>query len=261
MNTHLAAQPDRNRFKAALRAHQRQIGLWSSLCSNIVAEVIAGAGFSWIALDAEHAPNELSGILQQLQAMNAGTAEAVVRPPAGDPVVIKRLLDIGARSLLIPQVRTAEEVRLMVEATRYPPHGRRGISVSQRANRFSRAKDYLIHADEQICLLIQIETEEALSEVDLIARIDGVDGLFVGPSDLAASLGHLGNPGHGVVQKAFDKVLGASQRAGKSAGILAPVEADAERYIENGFSFVAVGSDLGLLVNGCDALLRRFSGS
>ncbi len=103
MNTYVVAQPDRNRFKAALRAHQRQIGLRSSLCSNIVAEVIAGAGFSWIVLDAEHAPNELSGILQQLQAMNAGTAEAVVRPPAGDPVMIKRLLDIGARSLLIPQ--------------------------------------------------------------------------------------------------------------------------------------------------------------
>ncbi len=146
----------------------------------------------------------------------------------------------------------------MVEATRYPPHGRREISVSQRANRFSRTRDYLARADEQICLLIQIETEEALSEVDSIARIDG---LFVGPSDLAARLGHLGDPGHAAVQKAFDKVLDASKRNSKPAEILAPVEADAERYIGNGFSFVAVGSDPCLLVNGCDALLRRFFGS
>ena len=138
--------------------------------------------------------------------------------------------------------------------------------MSQRANRFSRTRDYLARADEQICLLIQIETEEALSEVDSITRIDGVDGLFVDPSDLAASLGHLGDPGHAAVQKAFDKVLDASKRNSKPAGILASVEADADRYdadryIGNGFSFVAVGSDLGLLVNGCDALLRRFFGS
>ena len=260
MSASAAPQPlERNRFKAALSAHRRQIGLWSSLCSNIVAEVIAGAGFSWIVLDAEHAPNELAGILQQLQAMNRGTAEAVIRPPANDPILIKRLLDIGVRSFLIPQVRTGEEVRLTVQATRYPPHGNRGVSVSQRANRFSRERDYLNRADGQICLLVQIETSDALNDIDPIAGTDGVDGLFVGPSDLAASLGHLGDPGHAEVQKAFDDVLEAAHRAGKPAGILAPIEADAERYIARGFSFVAVGSDLGLLVNGCDALLKRFA--
>jgi 4-hydroxy-2-oxoheptanedioate aldolase len=260
MSPSLAAQTvAQNRFKAALRANRRQIGLWSSLCSNIVAEVISGAGFSWILLDAEHAPNELGSILQQLQAMTAGTAEAVIRPPANDPVLIKRLLDIGARSFLIPQVRTVEEVQRTVAATRYPPHGNRGISVSQRANRFSRMRGYLTLADKQICLLIQIETEEALTGVDAIAGIDGVDGLFVGPSDLAASLGYPGQPRDAAVQKAFEHVLQASRRAGKPAGILAPVEADAARYLEQGFSFVAVGSDLGLLVNGCDALVKRFA--
>lgn len=247
-----------NDFKMALKSGTTQIGLWSSLCSNIVAEVVAGAGFSWVVLDAEHAPNELGTILAQLQAMNGGTAEPVVRPPANDPVVLKRLLDIGARSLLVPQIRNAEEVRRTVAATRYPPRGQRGISVSQRANRFSRDRGYLANAEEGICLLVQIETSGALAEVDAIAAIDGVDGLFVGPSDLAAELGHIGAPADPEVQKAFASVLQAARNARKPAGILAPAESDARRYLEQGFCFVAVGSDLGLLVSGCDALVRRF---
>jgi len=248
-----------NRFKAALRGNLRQIGLWSSLCSNLVAEIIAGAGFSWVVLDAEHAPNELGDILRQLQAMSRGTAEPVVRPPASDPVMIKRLLDIGARSLLVPQVQSSGEVLRTVEATRYPPRGFRGISVSQRANQFSRNREYLDRADEDICLLVQIETQGALRDLEAIANVDGVDGLFIGPSDLAASLGYLGNAGHAEVQKVFERVLEVASRAGKPVGILAPVESDAERYLKKGFTFVAVGSDLGLLVNGCDALIRRFA--
>jgi 4-hydroxy-2-oxoheptanedioate aldolase len=248
-----------NALKAALRAGERQIGLWSSLCSNIVAEVIAGAGFSWILIDAEHAPNDLAGILAQLQAMTGGTAEPVIRPPANDPVAIKRLLDIGARSLLVPQVRSLAEVCQAVAATRYPPRGQRGVSVSQRANRFSRDRDYAACAEDGICVLVQIETLGALAAVDAIAAADGVDGLFVGPSDLAAELGHFGQPGHADVQRAFAAVLAAASAAGKPAGILAPIAGDAERYLQQGFRFVAVGSDLGLLVNGCDALVQRFA--
>jgi 4-hydroxy-2-oxoheptanedioate aldolase len=248
----------RNPFKAAIQARQQQIGLWSSLCSNLVAEVIAGAGFSWILIDAEHAPNELSDVLTQLQAVRGGTAEPVVRPPANDPIVIKRLLDIGARSLLVPQIRSAEEARNAVSATRYPPQGIRGVSVSHRANRFSRDRNYFSSVDDELCILIQIETRAALDAVKEIAGIDGVDGLFVGPSDLAAELGHFGNAGHPEVQQAFDGILAAASQAGKPAGILAPVETDAERYLKQGYAFVAVGSDLGLLVKGCDALVRRF---
>ncbi|MGE0008330.1 MAG: HpcH/HpaI aldolase/citrate lyase family protein [Parvibaculaceae bacterium] len=248
-----------NRFKTAIKSRQRQIGLWSSLCSNIVAEVIAGAGFSWVLIDAEHAPNELSSVLLQLQAMRGGTAEAVVRPAANDPVLIKRLLDIGARSLMIPQVRCADEARNAISATRYPPHGIRGVSVSQRANRFSRDREYFRRVNDDLCVLIQIETRPALQTVDEIADVTGVDGLFVGPSDLAAELGHFGDAGHPDVQRAFDRVLAAADRAGKPAGILAPVESDADHYLKRGFSFVAVGSDLGLLVKGCDALVHRFA--
>ena len=257
----VAVVPERrgNALKAGLRAGDRLIGLWSSLCSNIVAEVIAGAGFSWILIDAEHAPNELAGILAQLQAMNGGTAEPVIRPPANDPVIIKRLLDIGARSLLVPQVRSVAEVGAAIEATRYPPRGLRGVSVSQRANRYSRDRDYAARAEDEICVLVQIETQGALAAVESIAALDGVDGLFVGPSDLAAALGHFGQAGHADVQRAFAAVLAAAAAAGKPAGILAPVADDAERYLQQGFRLVAVGSDLGLLVNGCDALGRRFA--
>jgi 4-hydroxy-2-oxoheptanedioate aldolase len=248
----------RNSFKVALRERKQLIGLWSSLCSNIVAEVISGAGFSWIVLDAEHAPNELQGIMAQLQAMNGGTAEPVVRPPANDPVLFKRLLDLGARSFLVPQITSVDEVLESVRATRYPPHGIRGISVSQRANRFTRDREYFHKANDDICLIVQVETLPALEAVDAIAQTKGIDALFVGPSDLAGALGQFGNNSHPDVKRAFDRVLNAAARVGKPAGILAPVESDAERYLEQGFSFVAVGSDLGLLVKGCDALVNRF---
>lgn len=253
-----ATPESRNAFKGAIARQSRQIGLWASLCSSVVSEIVAGSGFDWVVLDGEHAPNELSDILAQLQAMKGGTAEPVVRPAANDPIILKRLLDIGVRSFLVPQIQSAAEVRQTVAATRYPPNGFRGVSVSQRANRYSRDKDYFQCADSDICILIQIETESALADVDAIAAVDGVDGLFVGPSDLAANLGHFGDPNHPDVQRAFARIHQAASRLGKPAGILAPVEADAERYLTEGYSFVAVGSDLGLLVKGCDALVKRF---
>lgn len=246
-----------NRLKAALREHRRQIGLWSSLCSNVVAEVLAYAGYDWILVDTEHAPNDPADVLAQLQGLAAGTAEQVVRVAWNDKVLIKRLLDIGAASLLIPFVQSAAEARAAVAATRYPPDGVRGVSVATRANRFGRVPGYLQNAGQQICVLIQLETRAALDALEEIAAVEGVDGLFIGPSDLAADLGHLGDAAHPEVQAAIADACARVRAAGKPAGILAPVEADARRYFEMGFSFVAIGSDLGILAAGSSNLLGR----
>jgi 4-hydroxy-2-oxoheptanedioate aldolase len=246
-----------NGLKAALLAGRRQIGLWSSMCSNVVAEVLAYAGYDWILIDTEHAPNEPLDVLAQLQALATGTAEAVVRVAWNDPVLIKRLLDIGARSLLVPFVQNAEEARAAVAATRYPPQGVRGVSVAHRANRFGRVPDYLQNAAKGICVIAQIETAAALEEIDAIATTDGVDGLFIGPSDLAASLGYLGNLRHPEVQAAIAHACARAVSLGKPIGILAHTEAAARRYFEMGYMFVAVGSDVGILANGSSSLAAR----
>jgi 2-keto-3-deoxy-L-rhamnonate aldolase RhmA len=248
----------RNGFKQALAEGRLQIGLWSALASNIVAEIIADAGFDWILLDTEHAPNEITGLLPQLQAMSRGTAVPIVRPAWNDPVLIKRIMDLGVHSLLVPWVQTAEEARRAVEATRYPPAGVRGSAGGVRAARFGRISDYLRQANAQVCLLVQAETQAALDQLEAIAAVEGVDGVFIGPADLAASLGHLGHPDHPAVQEAIANAARRLRAVGKAAGILAPREEDARRYIDWGFSFVAVGSDSGLLARGADALARAF---
>ena len=249
--------PPSNALKAALLAGRRQIGLWSSLCSNVVAEVLAYAGYDWILVDTEHAPSEPLDVLAQLQALATGTAEAVVRVAWNDPVLIKRLLDIGARSLLVPFVQSAEEARAAVAATRYPPQGVRGVSVAHRANRFGRVPDYLQNAVKEICVIAQIETAAALKEIDAIAATDGIDGLFIGPSDLAASLGHLGNLTHPEVQAAIAYACSRAVSLDKPIGILAHSEAVARHYFEMGYMFVAVGSDVGILANGSSSLAAR----
>ncbi|EIM27531.1 HpcH/HpaI aldolase family protein [Microvirga lotononidis] len=248
----------RNAFKAALKAGQPQIGLWSSLCSNIVAEIIAHSGYDWILLDMEHSPNEVPGILSQLQALTGGTATPIVRPAWNDPVLIKRLLDIGAPAVLIPFVQNAREAELAVAACRYPPAGIRGITSVGRPSGYGRLPAYLKQADRETCVLVQIETAAALAELEAIARVDGVDGVFIGPADLSASLGHIGNPQHPEVQAAIQDAVRRLQAVGKPAGILAPRETDARRYIEWGYGFIAVGSDLGLLVKGADELAQSF---
>ena len=247
-----------NPFKLGLSTHQIQIGLWSSLCSHIVAEVIAGAGFDWIVIDGEHAPNELSDVVHQLQAMSSYPVEPVVRIPCGDAVIIKRYLDAGARSLLVPMVRDALAAANIVAATRYPPCGIRGVSVAHRANRFGRIKDYMKRATENLCIVAQIETAEAVSNVEAIASVDGIDGLFVGPSDLAADLGHLGEPEHPKVQAAIMSAIQRCNGAGKPMGILTPNLGDANRYLELGFAFVAVGSDVGILARQSECLASSF---
>ena len=249
-----------NEFKRALARRDLRIGLWSTLCSNIGAEVIAHSGFDWILLDTEHSPNELPDLLRQLHAMGRGTAMPVVRAAWNDPVLIKRVLDLGAQSILLPYVQTAEEAQRAVQSVRYPPVGIRGVSTGSRASQYGRVKDYLRRADAEVCLIVQIETRAALEQLESIAAVEGIDGVFIGPADLAASLGHLGEPQHPEVQAALREAAARLTRVGKAAGILTVVEADARRYIEWGYRFVAVGVDTSLLAKSADALAKAFKG-
>jgi 4-hydroxy-2-oxoheptanedioate aldolase len=248
----------RNELKRALAQGGLQVGLWSTLCSNIGAEIVAHSGFDWILLDTEHSPNELPGLLQQLQAMGRGTATPVVRAAWNDPVLIKRILDIGAQSVLLPYVQTAQEAERAVQSVRYPPNGIRGVSAGSRSSQYGRVTDYQRRADAEICLLLQVETQAALDQLEAIAAVAGIDGIFIGPADLAASLGHLGDPQHPEVQTALRDAAARLGRVGKAAGILTVVEADARRYIEWGYRFVAVGVDTSLLARSADALAKAF---
>src|SRR5215475_13297793 len=248
----------RNAFKHAIAAGQLQVGLWSSLCSNIAAEIVADAGFDWILFDTEHSPNEIPGLLSQLQAASRGTATAIVRPAWNDAVLIKRVLDIGAQSILVPYVQNAEEARRAVAAVRYPPAGIRGVAASSRASRYGRVTDYLKKADSEICLLVQVETRAAMEHLEAIAKVEGVDGVFIGPSDLSASLGHIGNPAHPETQKALEDCVRRLKAVGKPAGILSGNEGEVHRYIGWGYTFVAVGSDVALLGRGADALAKKY---
>jgi 4-hydroxy-2-oxoheptanedioate aldolase len=250
----------RNAFKHAIAKGQLQIGLWCSLCSNITAEIVAHSGYDWLLLDTEHSPNEVPDVLSQLQAIQSGTASAIVRPAWNDMVLIKRYLDIGAQTLLLPFVQTPEEARAAVAATRYPPGGIRGITGSGRASRYGRVKDYLKNASSEICVLVQVETKSALDQIEKIASVEGIDGVFIGPNDLSASFGHLGNWGHTDVQAALKDAVVRLKKIGKPAGILTPNEEEAKRFIEWGYTFVAVGSDLGLLARNADALAKKFKG-
>ena len=218
-----------NAFKRAIAQGQLQIGLWSSLCSNIAAEVISDSGFDWILLDTEHSPNEIPDLVTQLQAVQRGTATPIIRPAWNDAVMAKRALDIGAQTLLFPYVQNVEEAKRAVASTRYPPQGIRGVSVAARASRYGRVPDYLTKANDEICVLVQVETRAALDQLEAIAKVDGVDGVFIGPSDLAASLGRLGNPQHADVQSAMQDAVKRLKAIGKPAGILTGNEEEARR--------------------------------
>ena len=248
-----------NSLKAALGAGKAQIGIWCSLASALTTEVVAGAGADWLLVDGEHSPNDLRSIMAQLQVINAFPCEGVVRLPSDDPVLMKQALDIGARSLMIPNVRTAEQARTIVAAMSYAPAGIRGFSVGHRANAFGRISGYHANARAQQLLAVQIECETGVANAAEIAAVPGVDVLFVGPGDLSTNMGAMGNPGADHVQAAISNVLAAAKSAGKPTGILAPVKADADRYLAAGHTMVAVGSDLGLLARGSDALIASFN--
>ena len=209
-----------NHFKQALLEGRQQIGLWCSLPGPYVAEAMAGSGFDWMLFDTEHSPGDPVTVLAQLQAVAPYPVSPVVRPASNDAVLIKRFLDIGAQTLLIPYVQNVAEAKAAVAAMRYPPAGIRGVAASTRATRFGRVADYGKRAHEQLCLLVQVETRAALDQLEGIANVDGVDGVFIGPGDLAASLGHVGAPGHPEVQSAIEDAIGRIRACGKPAGIL-----------------------------------------
>jgi 4-hydroxy-2-oxoheptanedioate aldolase len=248
----------RNAFKHAIAAGKLQIGLWCSLCSNIAADIVSDSGFDWLLLDTEHSPNEIPDVLAQLQAVRGGTATPIVRPAWNDAVLIKRVLDIGAQSVLIPYVQNVEEAKRAVAAVRYPPGGIRGVAAASRASRYGRVAGYLKNADAEICTLVQVETQTALDQLEAIAQVDGVDGVFIGPSDLSASFGHVGNPQHPEMQKLLENAVTRLKAIGKPAGILTGNEDEARRYIAWGYTFVAVGADVGLLARGADGLAKKF---
>ena len=248
----------RNAFKAAIATGQQQIGLWVSLASPYSTEIVAGSGFDWLLLDGEHSPNDPPLVLPQLQAAAPYPVTCIVRPAWNDPILIKRYLDIGTQSFLVPYVQTAEEAAAAVAAVRYPPRGVRGVAGVTRASRYGRVADYARVAESEICVLVQIETRQGLDNLDAIVKTDGVDGVFIGPADLAAGLGFLGQIGHAEVQAAIEKAVKRIRALGKPAGILATDEASARRYIGWGTNFIAVGLDAMVLARETEKLAKAF---
>jgi 4-hydroxy-2-oxoheptanedioate aldolase len=248
-----------NEFKRALAAKRPLIGIWQGLASAYTAEICAGAGFDWLLFDGEHAPNTIPTLLAQLQAVAPYPVHPIARPPIGETWLIKQYLDIGFQTLLLPLVANSGHAADLVRATRYPPAGTRGVGAAlARASGWNRDRDYLACADQEICVLVQVETAEALRDLDAIARTEGVDGVFIGPADLSASLGHRGNPGHPEVAEAIDGAIATIIAAGKAPGILTADAAGGRRYLDLGCLFVGVGNDVGLLARAADGLAAQF---
>ncbi|MDC6170250.1 4-hydroxy-2-oxoheptanedioate aldolase [Paucibacter sp. XJ19-41] len=248
-----------NTFKAALQRGDAQIGLWLSMAQSYCAEICATAGFQWLLIDGEHAPNDVRSTLAALQAVAAYPAHPVVRAVQGETALIKQLLDIGAQTLLVPMVDTAEQAQALVSACRYPPQGVRGVgSAIARVSRWNARKNYLDEANDEVCLLVQAETVTALRNLQAICAVDGVDGIFIGPADLAASMGHRGKPGHPEVQAAIEQAIRTITASGKAAGTLTSDVAAARRYLALGARFVAVGIDVSLLAQASRGLAAEF---
>jgi 4-hydroxy-2-oxoheptanedioate aldolase len=259
MHTHMRL-PD-NTFKQALRSGRRQIGLWVGLADAYVTELLASTGFDWLAIDGEHAPNDLRSVLRQLQAIAPYPVHGVVRTVSGDATLLKQYLDIGAQTLLVPMVESAEQAARIVAATRYPPAGMRGVgSALARASRWNQVEDYLTRCAEQLCVLVQVESVSGLGNLAAIAATAGVDGVFFGPADLAASMGLIGRSADPAVQRAIAEGIATVRGAGKAAGVLSTEPSLARRYLEAGALFVAVGVDTTLLVRAARELLAAFNG-
>ncbi len=252
----------KNTFKAALKEGRAQIGLWLALANPYTAELLGGAGYDWLLIDGEHAPNDVPSLMAQLQALSASPSHAIVRPPIGEAWLIKQILDIGAQTLLVPMVESGDQARDLVRAMRYPPHGIRGVGAAlARASAFNRIPDYLQTANDEVCLLLQVESRAGIAALDEIAATEGVDGVFIGPADLAADMGFLGTPGAPEVQEVVEAAILRIQSHGKAAGILTGDQALARRYLELGATFVAIGNDVTLLAGASSRLLADFKGS
>lgn len=237
-----------NRFKSDIGEGRTLFGLWLGLGETFSAEICAGAGFDWLLIDAEHGPNDLRSILAQLQAIEPYPSQAVVRPPQGDHVLIKQLLETGVQTLLVPMVESAEQAAGLVRAMRYPPAGIRGVgSALARASRWGRIAGYSAQANAQMCLLVQVETQSGYENLDEIIAVEGVDGIFFGAADLAASYGHLGRPDHPEVVAAIETGLRRVEGCGKAGGVLCAGKALVDRYAAAGARFIAVGVDALLL--------------
>lgn len=247
-----------NPFKRAIKAGQQQIGFWNSMASTTATELLSGSGFDWLLIDAEHAPNDVPGVLAQLQAMMENSTHPIVRIPQNDPIVIKRYLDIGTQTFLIPMVETVEQAQAAVAATRFAPEGVRGFAGATRATRFGRVAKYHHLAHEELCLLVQIETQQGLDNLEAIAAVPGIDGLFIGPGDLSADVGYLGDHGNPFIVELIEKTIGRIVATGKPAGILTGDETLARRYIAAGCTFTAVGIDTGLLARATEAIAKKF---
>lgn len=244
-----------NKLKSALKAGKLQTGLWLSLANSYSAELLGDAGFSWLLIDGEHAPNDLHTIMQQLQVLRFSDSSVLVRPPVGEVHVIKQLLDAGAQSLLIPMVESGAQAAHLVQAVRYPPHGIRGVGAgAARASHFGYIDDYTTTADAEILLMLQIESRAGIAALDDIASTEGVDCVFIGPSDLSADMGHLGNPFAPEVQTVIEDAIKRILSHGKAVGIFMTDPTYAKRYIELGVTFIAIGVDAGLLTQGARQL-------
>ena len=247
-----------NPFKQALSEKRQQTGLWMTTGSATVTEIAAGAGLDWLLIDMEHSPNDLLSVLDHLRASENRATETVVRVPWNDPIIVKRLLDQGARSLMFPFVQSAAEARSAVAATRYPPDGIRGFAGTSRATDYGRRREYVSRSAEEVCVIVQIETEEAADAAQEIAEVAGIDGVFIGPNDLAANMGHIGDVGAAPVKAVISKTLGAIKAAGKAAGILNFNETEAKADYEAGFHFVAVSGDASIIAKEAKRLAQTF---
>lgn len=245
-----------NPFAEGLASGRPQLGFWCSLSTGFAVEVVAGAGYDWLLLDTEHSPGDPLTVLPQLQALAGYPVAPVVRPAANDPVLIKRLLDLGAQTLLVPYVQDAEEARAAVRATRYPPDGIRGVSALTRATRFGRDAGYFGRAADDLCVIVQIETAEALDRLESIAAVDGVDALFVGPADLAASLGYGADQRHPEMRRTVLETLARIRAAGRPCGLLTADPELQRGALAQGVDFMAIGVDVGVLARESERLLR-----
>lgn len=250
----------KNKLKELIQSEEISFGLWNGIPHSYAGEICAGAGFDWVLIDAEHAPFDLNSILSQHQAMSTHDSHIMLRPPNDDSVFIKRVLDIGINSLLIPMVETAEQAEKIVAATKYPPLGTRGIgSALSRAAQWKRIPDYFDHANENLCLVLQIESVKGMDNIDAISKVAGVDGVFIGPADLAGSMGMIGQPMHDDVRSEVKRGLSIIKSNGKSAGTLAVREDVVKEYIDAGASFIGLGVDLILLAKATEALAQKYN--
>lgn len=250
-------QADPNPFTRALSTKNKQIGVWMSLCSNVAADVVAPAGYDWALIDMEHTANDYLSVLSQLQVFAGFDTTAIVRVEWNDPVAVKRLLDIGAEGLLFPMINSVEEAKQAVAATRYPPHGVRGFSGATRANNYGRMPNYLDRVEDETAVLLQLETREAIAQAEAIADVDGVDGIFFGPADIAADIGKLGKPLDPEVWALVKPTAQKLIAKGMPVGSLVTDPAFATELLNEGFTFVACCIDTVLLARAADAALAQ----